>query len=74
VGGCVSQQGLPILAPQDWDAFGCGPKASQSTLAFRNTLGRGRGTNIPGARALEPPHFCRPARRYNCIPACLTSG
>jgi len=31
VGGRASQQGYP-LAPHDWDAFGCGPNASQSTL------------------------------------------
>ena len=40
---------LPIVLPDDWDAFRLRPQG----VPVGHTLGRARGTNIPGARIRE---------------------
>src|SRR6185295_18231808 len=71
-------KGLPIVLPDDWDAFRLRPQG----VPVGHTLGRARGTNIPGARALEPPQVASPERTLDtaaiqvacCVAALLLTG
>jgi hypothetical protein len=46
MGGRLSQQGYPFWLPKTGTLFGLRPQGVPVDPAFRNTLGRGRETNI----------------------------
>jgi hypothetical protein len=74
LGGRLSQQGYPVWLPKTGTLFGCGPKASQSTLAFRNTPGRGRGRTSGHGRTWDRtrdlPRVKREQRLRLASPGC----